>query len=196
MNRRLNAVSLIELMVGLVLVSLVILGLSNIEAFSRNIFFRTDKKIKVQNDVAYVLQHMSKYVGRGIGEPDIPAINLSVAGFNLNEAVRVWTDSNSNGALDIAAGCPTGNNDNRVAYALDAGNHTVLFFPDFECDATHAEVLARNVMHFNVTYSSDKRNTLGVTISGCGNYTGCGSSRDNPQVNLTTSIFLPSSTSE
>ena len=190
MKTRRNAVSLIELMVGLVLVTLVILGLSNIELFSRNIFFHTDKKIKVQNDVAYVLQHMGKFIARGIADPANDAINVApVSPYNANEMVRDWTDSEPDGVLNTTT-------DTQVAYIFDPAANEVLFFSDYIGEPAHSERLSANVLHFNVSYNAARKNVLAVAISGCANITGCGSSRDNPQVNLSTVIFLPSVTSE
>lgn len=177
MNRHRNAISLVELLVGLVLVGLVMLGLSNIETFSRSVFFNTDRKIKVQNDVALVLQHMQKFVSMGISNETQAAFTINATG----ELVQVWIDDDNSGSL--------GPGDVKIAYALDPATHKVYNYPAYVDLSSPKELLASNIETFRV--SKIANNSLQVNITGRGNVDASLVSRDNPMVNLTTVIILP-----
>lgn len=83
MTQRLRAVTLLELLISIVLVSIIIMGLSNIEIFSRHQVTTADRRAKMQNQVSYVLEHMNKTMLRAIGNTgnwavqEIPGTTLS-----------------------------------------------------------------------------------------------------------------------
>ncbi len=187
MMPRRNAVSLVELLVGLVLIGLVILGLSNIEMFSRSVFFNTDRRIKLQNDVSLVLQHMQKFVAMGISNETQQALNFSVIeGAPSAGALQVWIDSNATGTLD--------GTDTLIAYVYNSTQKKVFSYPDYLDTPASKELLAANIELFQVAKSAN--NTVRVNITGRVKADGSAPSRDNPRVNLTTVIILPSVASD
>lgn len=196
MSRPRSALSLVELLVGLVLLGLVMLGLSNIEMFSRSTFFHADRSFRVQNEVSLVLQHMHKYVAMGISSDAVTAIDMTpVVNPTPGESVRVWIDSNQTGSLN--AFCPSratdaaAGGDTLVAYVFDSAANKVYHYNDYACNPSARELLATNIETFEMTKIGN--NSLSVEISGCGTVdASCGVSRDNPKVNLTTVIILPS----
>ncbi|MFZ2356816.1 MAG: hypothetical protein WAW67_03210, partial [Candidatus Omnitrophota bacterium] len=62
------AVSLLELLVALILLSILVLSISSVVNFSRYHVINADKRARIQNDVSFVLAHMRKSVQRGIGD--------------------------------------------------------------------------------------------------------------------------------
>lgn len=67
MAKKICGLSLIELLVTMILMSLVLLGLFSIDLFSRDQVLSSDRRVKVQNEISYALEYMSKYVSRGTG---------------------------------------------------------------------------------------------------------------------------------
>ena len=67
MSQRIRGVTLSELLIAIVLMSLVILGFSSIDLFSRHHVIISDRRIKVQNEASFCLEHMAKNVLQGVG---------------------------------------------------------------------------------------------------------------------------------
>ncbi len=82
------AVSLLELLVALILLSILVLSISSVVNFSRYHVINADKRARVQNDVSFVLAHMRKSVQRGIGDTNNPPLVTITNGF------RVRVDNN------------------------------------------------------------------------------------------------------
>lgn len=57
-----KAVTLIELIISVIIVSTVILSFYSIDTFSRNQVIRSERRTKVQNELSYALAHMNRYV--------------------------------------------------------------------------------------------------------------------------------------
>jgi prepilin-type N-terminal cleavage/methylation domain-containing protein len=83
MPKQNRGLTLIELLVSMVLMSLVILGLSSVNSFSRHHVISSDKRAKVQNEISYALEHMSKYVQQSNGSLNQNAIVPSATGFRV-----------------------------------------------------------------------------------------------------------------
>lgn len=62
-----KAVTLLELIIAITLLVIVVMGFSSIDLFSRNQVITSDKRAQVQNEVAYVLEHMTKQINKAIG---------------------------------------------------------------------------------------------------------------------------------
>ena len=90
MLKKICGLTLIELLVSMILMSLVVLGLSSIDTFSRHHVISSDKRVKVQNEVSYTLEYMSKYVQQSIGDISNPPIRVySPTGTPTGFQVRV-----------------------------------------------------------------------------------------------------------
>jgi len=74
MAKRIRGLSLIELLVSMILMSLVLLGFFSIDLFSRHHVVSSDRRAKVQNEIVRSLEYMSKYVQQSIGDFNNPPI--------------------------------------------------------------------------------------------------------------------------
>jgi len=116
MNHPLNttkSLTLIELLISLLVVTIMVLSFYSLETFSHGQVINSERRIKVQNQLAYVLEHMSKYVQQASGNKNNPAIVLTLSGFQVRVDFRspqVPSDLN-NGAW--------------VSYSLDSNFHTL-----------------------------------------------------------------------
>lgn len=64
-----------ELIISLVLVTMIILGVTSIQTFSRNHVITADRRARLQNQLYYLLEHMSKNLSRAIGNEIIDGAN-------------------------------------------------------------------------------------------------------------------------
>lgn len=74
MSKKNRGLTLIELLVSLLLISLVIIGISSFELFSRNQVLNSDRRARVQNEISYAIERMSKDVQQSIGDFNNPPI--------------------------------------------------------------------------------------------------------------------------
>ncbi len=77
MNHSLNttkSITLIELIVSIIIVTMMVLSFYSLEIFSQGQVINSERRAKVQNQLAYVLEHMSKYVQQANGDKNNPPI--------------------------------------------------------------------------------------------------------------------------
>ncbi|MDD5116467.1 MAG: prepilin-type N-terminal cleavage/methylation domain-containing protein [Candidatus Omnitrophica bacterium] len=85
-----TGVSLIELIISIVLISLVLLGFFSVELFSRHHVISSDRRTKLQNELSYSIEYMSKYVQQSCGDFNNPPITAyPVSGVQTGFRVRV-----------------------------------------------------------------------------------------------------------
>ena len=118
MFKKFRGISLFELIISIIIMSLIILGIYNIEAFSTSQVIDSDRRARVQNDLAYVLEHMSKYIQQANGDKSDPAnpkpaIVQTGSGFQVRVDFR---DPQIPSDLDNGAW---------VSYSLDSSLHTL-----------------------------------------------------------------------
>jgi type II secretory pathway pseudopilin PulG len=92
MNCPLNttkSISLIELLVSIVIVTMMVLSFYSLETFSQGQVINSERRAKVQNQLTYVLEHMSKYVQQANGNINDPGIELFPPGNPTGFQVRV-----------------------------------------------------------------------------------------------------------
>jgi len=112
MNHPLNtikSITLLELLISILIVTIMILSFYSLQTFSQGQVINSERRAKVQNQLVYALEHMSKYVQQASGNKNNPPIVLTVSGFQ----VRVDFD-NPQTPSDLA-------NDAWVSYSL-SGN--------------------------------------------------------------------------
>ncbi|MDP2928214.1 MAG: hypothetical protein Q8N80_05405 [Candidatus Omnitrophota bacterium] len=81
MNKSTKSISLVELMISIMIVSTMVLSFCSLENYSHKQVLSADRRTKVQNSLAYCLEHMSKYVQQANGDKNNPPIKLySVSG--------------------------------------------------------------------------------------------------------------------
>lgn len=83
------AVTLLELLIAIILLSALVLSISSIVNFSRYHVINSDKRAQVQNELSFVLAHMKKSVQRGIGDTNNKPLGIISDGF------RVRVDNNT-----------------------------------------------------------------------------------------------------
>ena len=74
MPKKDRGITLIELIISMVIMAMVILGIFSIELLSRHRVISSEKRAKVQNEISYAIEYMSKYVQQSIGDSQLPAI--------------------------------------------------------------------------------------------------------------------------
>jgi Tfp pilus assembly protein PilV len=87
--KNIKSLSLSELMISILMVGMMILSFYTLQTFSNVQAITADRRAKVQNDLAYCLEHMSKYVQKATGNSIRQAIQYCANGF------RVYVDFNS-----------------------------------------------------------------------------------------------------
>ena len=89
MLKKVRGFTLIDLIVSLVIMSLIILVIYSIGTFSSSQVIDSDRRAKVQNELAYILEHMSKNIQQANGTKFNPPIKLypnsvTPTGFQVN----------------------------------------------------------------------------------------------------------------
>lgn len=182
-----------ELLISMVLLSLIVLGISNIEVFCKYIFTGADRKAKIINEASYVAEHMSKFLAGAVGDSNNSAVNLTYPLGCCTRAVQAWVDYNDTGNLNGIKDA----GDRVIMYCFNTTAKTLTYYPNYTVSLPgSSELLARNILNFDANVS---RNTVNVTITECWNANittgprGCGSV-DNPNVTIQTRIYMPSVT--
>jgi len=189
-----KSITLLELLIAITLLSVIVLGFTSIDLFSRFHVLTADRRAKVQNEVSYVLEHMAKNITgtniRGGAIGNINALPINRANIGGNSAIRIRIDSNNNGQLDVQ--------DIEIAYVKLSNNYQIWYYSDYTNQANSYDIISRVISsNFSNTYVvyDNTTNFIGVTIIGCWNPSGspyaCGTS-DNPNVRMQNSIKMPS----
>ncbi|MCK9433010.1 MAG: prepilin-type N-terminal cleavage/methylation domain-containing protein [Candidatus Omnitrophica bacterium] len=92
-----RGVSLIELMICIVAISIMILSFYGLETYSHKQLIGADRRSKVQNSLAYCMEHMSKYVQQASGNASLgyPAIELYPSASSTKTGFQVRVDLNT-----------------------------------------------------------------------------------------------------
>jgi len=93
---KIKAVTLLELLIALALMSLVVLASASIEVFSRHTVINSDRKAQVQNEITSVLEHIGKNVKRAVGDQSAPPASqpLQLIGAPVN-GFKIQVDPNT-----------------------------------------------------------------------------------------------------
>jgi len=213
MNRIIKGVTLIELLIAVVLLSIVALGLANIDIFTHSQVISADRRAKLQHEASLALEHMTKEISKAIGNEMIDDPTVSDDGVNSvvktqniggNSAVWAYIEGNPpDGKRDTV-------NDHWVAYRFTgaSGNdrYQIRFCPQCtnnpctQCNPAWSDnIIARNIMAFTIIKPNAggplNTNSVTVQVSACWDPDGdprpC-NTIDNPQVDMNTSIRMPS----
>ncbi|MDD5595940.1 MAG: prepilin-type N-terminal cleavage/methylation domain-containing protein [Candidatus Omnitrophica bacterium] len=118
-----KALTLIELLIAIILLSVISLGFTSISMFTNFQTITSDRRAKLQNTASLILEHMSKNIANAIGNETTDGVNMVVntAPIGADEAVRVFVDVPST-AAGAAANTPNGirdASDHWIAYRRD-----------------------------------------------------------------------------
>jgi len=178
-----RSLTLFELLIAIALLSLMVLGFASIDLFSRHQVLTADRRAQVQNEVSFVLEHMSKQISMAIGDANQIPVNIDTPGGSNPpwRRIRVWIDSNPDGIRDT--------DDVEIAYEWNRNNNRVRYWPDF---TGPNEEISNRVTNFDVSQTD---NYVSVELTSCWDPDGtpfaCGTS-DNPTVTMRTRIRMPS----
>lgn len=141
-----KSISLLELLIALVLVSLLVLGIGSINTFSNYQVRNTNRRLELQNDLAYILQHMARRLSSAIGSRNQPAMDTSDIG--NDPAITVWIDGNENSKRDSY---PT---DWQTAYVFknklsgQGDRYKLRYYPIYVNPSSQHEVLSERIYSF------------------------------------------------
>jgi len=127
-----KSITLVELLISMVIMSIVILGIYSVIAFSTNQIVSSSRKSKVQSDLAFALEHMSKYAQQATGNFSNPAFTY------LGTSLRVRIDFN-NTPFDI-------NDDPWLRYQLVGNTLRVSCSGGIGCPAIFPIDLSKNIV--------------------------------------------------
>lgn len=196
-----RSMTFIELLVALILMSVLILGFTSIDLFSRYYVLSADRRSKVQNTVSYVLKHMSLKISQGIGDESDPPDSRPVNTSNISgdRAVRAWIDFNGNARRDAYPA------DRQIAYRFTgiggpvADRYQIWYCPECtnnsctSCNpawGTAVNILSKNIREFDRDYDHDN-DFVDITLTGRWD-PAQGVSKSNPEINMRSRIKMPS----
>lgn len=181
MKTNIFGMTILELIIALVVTSFVVLGFTSFSFFSRSQVLSADKRLKITNDVFYVLEHMQKHIIQGIS-------NLSDQGVDmLGSPARIrirWYKNGLSGPLP----------DRYLAYYYSppGGTYSIKFFADYPAtgwNSSGGEVLSTRITSLELYWVDDY---IQIGITGCydpSQISTCGSV-NNPNIAMYTRIKM------
>jgi hypothetical protein len=200
MNKPDSGISLIELIIAVILVTVVILGIMSIDNFGRYHLITSDRRARLQSEVSYTLEHMHKYIVQGSGNSMYPPIERLAA----NNGFRVRVDRNNPATPSDLT------DDTWVSYTLGSGassNTLTCTLRNTTGPVISTEILATRVLAgvaygimpspavsgFNINITDPGPNGSAVEIGLVSRWDPANaSSSDNPQVEMKTKILAAS----
>jgi type II secretory pathway pseudopilin PulG len=215
MRRIIRAVTLLELVVSIVLLSVIVLGLATIDTFSGFQVINAEKRAKLQYEASIALEHMTKEINKAIGSEIINGPNTVIdrnTPIGGNFAVHAYIDVARSGQWEAPGGT-----DYFIAYRYrgGAGNpsdrYQIWYCPQCQnkpcnnCNPAWGDPenrVAWSISAFNVIKPVNGSNQLDgnfvtVQLTACWDPTQasapCGTTM-NPSVDMNTVIKMPSVT--
>jgi type II secretory pathway component PulJ len=184
-----KSVTLVELLIAISLLSLIVIGFSSIDVFSRYQVITSSRRSTLQNEVSYALDHMSKHISQAAGNRKIdeqkPIYTESIGGQN---AIEAHIDSNRNGQADkwivyrLVSANATPSEEHRILYCSDWD------IPSLRC-SVNEEVICRRVQTFNIDDSA-QQDYVRVRVTARWQVEQA-ASIDNPEVTMRANIRMP-----
>jgi prepilin-type N-terminal cleavage/methylation domain-containing protein len=194
-----KAVTLLELLIAMVLIGMIVLGLHTIEIFSRFHILASDRRVKLQNDATYVLEHLAKTMLNAVGDVGDASRNpIETNTIEGDNALRIWTDTNSNGQRDTG--------DKQVAYRYNATNYEIWYYSNYTDAPDTYEVITKGIIRPDFNTNIDATQPTYFVYSSANNYieaqiTACWdpdedpnacATADNPSITMKACINMPS----
>lgn len=180
-----KAVTLLELLMAIVLFSIIVLGFSSIESFSRFHVVSSQRRVRMQNEVAVALDHMTKQISMAIG--DVTNVTVDTNNIASRPGIRVVIDSDGDG---LRGTIPP---DRRIAYRFN-NNNQIEYFSTYVNPGSTSEILATHISACAFTYALGN-NFVDIDITACWDPDGAPfacNTPDNPSVRMQTRIKMPS----
>ncbi|MCM8801492.1 MAG: hypothetical protein NC912_05775 [Candidatus Omnitrophica bacterium] len=195
-----DSLSLIELIIAVSLLLFCTLAVTNLDIFSRYQVITSDKRIKVQNELSYALEHMQLQISRAIGNSTLDSI-VDTSAISGDLGVKVYIDAGKwDGTIQDylpGDGVRATDNDHWIGYRFTGatGNSPYqLWYYHFCANAncagnsSPATVIAKNITSFIVSGLID--NYINVALTGRWDATQ-NVSVDNPEITMRIRIYLP-----
>jgi len=200
MIRFARSVTLLELLIAIVLFATIAVGFYSIDLFSRNQLISSQRHAEIQNEVSFVLAHITKEVTHAIGSTVLagqyPFNVLPIGGDS--DVLRVYVDLAADGVSAGDGKWGTGG-DRWRAYRLRGASapaderYQLWYYPNYIDPSSAYEVLAKHINFFGATI---QYNFISVGVAGCydptGGIGGCGTTVQNPEVGMTGRVHMPS----
>ncbi|MCK9604265.1 MAG: hypothetical protein M0R66_07910 [Candidatus Omnitrophica bacterium] len=216
-----KAVSIIELLISIILLSVIVLALASIDLFSRYHVVNSDQRARLQNQVYFVVEHMSREVSGAIGNENVYGADTvvnqqSLSGGDDYGRVRVYVDGNGDGIRQPPSDHPNpaAGDDHWIAYLFydntaSSNKNSIRYCgrctdnntpcPNGNAGACAIDwvTLSSNIQYFIPTKPAAggilSQNYLDVEIIGCNDPTSgtCGN-LENPIVTFRTNMKMPS----
>lgn len=206
-----KSVTLLELIIAFTLFSVVILAFSSLDLFTRYHVIGSDRRAKLQNDISYILEHMTKEIRRAIGNEVINGADSVIeVDVKPNDVlVKVYIDASGNGMRETPVNNPAAAEDHWIAYRYDstgAPMNQVRYCGrcnnancNFASCMDAVDILSRNVADFTAikpvvnpgTDNTLNDNSLDVEVT-CRWQAAQAASADNPAVTMRSRIKMPS----
>lgn len=179
-----RGITLVELMIVLILLSVLALGFSSIYIFAHQNLVVAVRRARLQNEMSYFIEHISKNVlgtrtrGGAVGTASLAVRTVSVVG---GYYLYIRVDSNQDGALTAS--------DAEISYYADfAPTYQVLFSdPDL---GINNEVICPNHITFFFVSRYPNRNYFDVILQSRWSPASL-ISLDNPAVTMRSRIIMP-----
>lgn len=211
-------ITLIELLTAISLLSAIALGLTSIDLFTRHHVISSDRRAKLQNEVSFALDHISKSLARAIGNIPIDHVNDTTLGTDIIDTVAVAEPGDPAGSVlkiyvdgpDSTPDGKRGAGDYRVAYrfrdssaALAAEKNRLEYCANYIFGGANSyEVIANRITSFSAALEgyvsgnpASGSNSLNISLTACWDPAqaryACGAP-DNPSVTMSGLVYMPS----
>jgi Tfp pilus assembly protein PilW len=191
-----KSLSLVELLVALSLFTLIVLGFGSIDMFGRVHLLTSDRRLKLQNNVAFVVEHMAKSLsgtdiaGGAIGDINNYPVEPIIISVNSGIAIRV--DSNKNGKLD--------GEDKQVAYIYSSADYQIWYYSDASITDSYDVLTGSHIRpDFSTTTTqptycsyNSSQNYIELQLTASWDPAGIQGTIDNPQIIRKDNLYMPS----
>jgi Tfp pilus assembly protein PilW len=181
MHKNLKAITLMELLIAVILMTIVVLGLTNIDFFSRFHLISADRRANLQNEVSYILEHMVRQISQAIGNEAIngPDSVISTDDNASRTLMRIYIDASGNGQREVPQNNPNPTDDHWISYRYQKqGNNRYTMEYCSRCRQDNCnncmdseEVLSsENIANFDPGKPSGStliNNSITVQVTGC-----------------------------
>lgn len=183
-----KAFTLVELLIGIVLFALMALAVGSINVFSFYSVFNSAKKSKVQSEISYLVEHITKELLKAEGHSDEVPIEINTVG-----NTRFYTIYQN---ITFPRG--RDNNDPHVVYTYNTANH-IIDFRDINGVNQQLSNMVTDIALTN-TPSGVFREFASLTLTVCYAPDGVGGrvcgDTENPSVTVITNINMPQVTAQ
>lgn len=204
-----ESITLLELLICITLVGIIVLGFFSIHIFSRYHLVTSARRADLQNDIAYILEHMAQKINGAVGNEKANGA-YSVIDISTG-AIDIYIDANGNGQSDPPVlPFPSSSDDHWITYRYETTGPQSFqmrycgLCRNANCNLNQCldsvETLSTKITNFlpivnrNPSDNTLRDNYVEIWLTACWDPTNlatCGYS-ENPDVSMTSRIKMPS----